>query len=39
VVSGLNRLARVLDRRVTALRDERPGTLTANYHVVAEKAA
>ena len=39
VVSGLNRLARVIDRRVTALRDERPGTLTANYHVVAEKAA
>ena len=39
VVSGLNRLARVIDRRVTALRDERPGTLTANYHLVAEKAA
>jgi SAM-dependent methyltransferase len=39
VVSLLNRVARALDRRVTLLRDERPGTLAANYHVVAERAA
>jgi SAM-dependent methyltransferase len=39
VVSALNRLARALDRRVASLRDERPGTLAANYHVVAERAA
>jgi len=37
VVSVLNRLARLLDRRFAALRDERPGTIAANYHVVAEK--
>ena len=35
VVSVLNRVW-ALDRRVTRLRDERPGTLAANYHVVAE---
>ena len=39
VVSALNRVARALDRHVTLLRDERPGTLAANYHVVAERAA
>jgi SAM-dependent methyltransferase len=37
VVSLLNRTARLLDRRVAALRDERPGTITANYHLVAER--
>jgi SAM-dependent methyltransferase len=39
VVSLLNRVGRLLDRSVAALRDERPGTIAANYHVVAEKAA
>src|SRR6187455_2702848 len=39
VVSGLNRAARALDRRFELLRDERPGTLAANYHVVADRAA
>lgn len=39
VVSLLNRAARLLDRRVEALRDERPGTIAANYHVVAERAS
>lgn len=39
VVAAVNRLGRAIDGRVSALRDERPGTLTANYHVVAEKAA
>jgi len=38
VVSGLNRIARAIDRRATALRDERPGTMAANYHVVADRA-
>ncbi len=39
VVAGLNAGARALDRRVPALTDvTRPGTLFANYHVVAEKA-
>jgi SAM-dependent methyltransferase len=37
IVGGLNRLAEVIDRRSAALRDGRPGTLSANYHVVAEK--
>jgi hypothetical protein len=37
-VSALNRLARWLDGRSAALRDLRPGTLTANYHVVAERS-
>ncbi|MFN0154413.1 MAG: class I SAM-dependent methyltransferase [Gaiella sp.] len=37
VVAGLNRVAETLDSRSAALRDMRPGTLTANYHVVAEK--
>jgi SAM-dependent methyltransferase len=39
VVSLVNRLGRALDGRLPALRDERPGTLAANYHVVAEKPA
>src|SRR5262245_32450236 len=39
VVAGMNRLARAIDRRATVLRDERPGTLAANYHVVADRAA
>jgi SAM-dependent methyltransferase len=37
VVALLNRTARALDRRVALLRGERPGTLAANYHVVAER--
>jgi SAM-dependent methyltransferase len=37
VVAGLNRAARALDRRSATLREPRPGTLAANYHVVAEK--
>ena len=39
LVSALNRAARALDRRLALLRDERPGTLAANYHVVANRAA
>jgi hypothetical protein len=39
VVSLVNRVGRAVDGRLPALRDERPGTLAANYHVVAEKAA
>ncbi len=39
LVSALNRAARALDRRVELLRDERPGTLAGNYHVVADRAA
>ena len=39
IVGLLNRAARALDRRVAQLRDERPGTIAANYHVVAERAA
>jgi SAM-dependent methyltransferase len=39
VVGVLNRAARALDRRVQALSDERPGTIAANYHVVAERAS
>ena len=39
VVAAVNRVGRAVDSRVSALRDERPGTLTANYHVVAEKTA
>jgi SAM-dependent methyltransferase len=38
LVSGLNRAAAALDRRVELLREPRPGTIAANYHVVAEKA-
>jgi hypothetical protein len=39
VVALLNRAARALDRRVALLRKERPGTIAANYHVVAERVA
>ena len=38
VVAGLNRVARALDGRSATLREPRPGTLAANYHVVAERA-
>lgn len=38
LVSGLNRAARALDRRSPLLAGTRPGTLAANYHVVAVKA-
>ena len=36
LVAGLNLGAAALDRRVSALREPGPGTLFANYHVVAE---
>jgi hypothetical protein len=39
VVSALNRAARAIDRRVALLQDERPGTIAANYHVLAERTA
>src|SRR6185312_2900918 len=39
IVGLLNRAARALDRRVAQLRDERPGTIAANYHVVAERTS
>ena len=38
-VSIMNRTAAALDRRVDVLREPRPGTIAANYHVVAEKPA
>ena len=38
VVALLNRAGRAIDGRSAALRDARPGTLAANYHVVAERA-
>ena len=38
VVASLNRAARALDGRSATLREPRPGTLAANYHVVAERA-
>jgi SAM-dependent methyltransferase len=38
LVALVNRAARALDRRVALLSDERPGTIAANYHVVAERA-
>ena len=38
-VSGLNRVAATIDRRVDLLREPRPGTIAANYHVVAERPA
>ncbi len=38
VVAGLNRVAGAIDGRSASLSDARPGTLTANYHVVAEKS-
>lgn len=37
LVAGLNRAARALDRRSPTLRGTRPGTLAANYHVVADR--
>jgi SAM-dependent methyltransferase len=39
LVAALNRTAAALDRRVDLLREPRPGTIAANYHVVAEKGA
>jgi SAM-dependent methyltransferase len=38
VIAALNRAAAALDRRSRLLREPRPGSLIANYHVVAEKA-
>jgi SAM-dependent methyltransferase len=38
-VSGLNRLGRALDRRTPLLREPRPGSLIANFHVTADVAA
>jgi SAM-dependent methyltransferase len=38
VVAGLNALAEAIDARSARLRSLDPGTLHANYHVVAEKA-
>jgi ubiquinone/menaquinone biosynthesis C-methylase UbiE len=37
VISGLNRAAHALDARAPILREPRPGTLSANYHVLAVK--
>ena len=37
VVAGLNRSAHALDGRAAVLREPRPGTLCANYHVLAVK--
>jgi SAM-dependent methyltransferase len=39
LVSVLNRSAALVDRKVDLLREPRAGTIAANYHVVAEKAA
>jgi SAM-dependent methyltransferase len=38
IVWAVNGTARAVDRRVERLREPGPGTLFANYHVVAEKA-
>jgi hypothetical protein len=39
LVAGLNAAARAVDGRVPSLRDPfQPGSLIANYHVVAERA-
>jgi SAM-dependent methyltransferase len=38
LVAGINRAAAALDHRSPELREPRPGTLFANYHVVAEAA-
>jgi hypothetical protein len=38
VVAAMNRVGRTLDRRVSLLQQPRPGTLTANYHVMAERS-
>jgi len=37
VIAGLNAAAEAIDDRSAALREPRPGTLFANFHVVAEK--
>jgi SAM-dependent methyltransferase len=39
LVAGLNRTARALDARVPLLEGTNPGSLAANYHVLAVKAA
>ena len=39
LVAALNGAAELLDRRVPALREPRPGTVFANYHVVARASA
>lgn len=39
VVAALNTLAEAVDRRAPGLGEPRPGTLFANFHVVADKAA
>ena len=39
LVWGVNRVAEAIDARVTSLREPIPGTIFANYHVVAEVAA
>ncbi len=36
VIAGVNRTARAIDTRSELLRSTRPGTIHANYHVVAE---
>ncbi|MEP6977904.1 MAG: class I SAM-dependent methyltransferase [Thermoleophilia bacterium] len=36
VIAGVNRAARAIDRRSEVLRSKQPGTIHANYHVVAE---
>jgi SAM-dependent methyltransferase len=36
VIAGVNRAARAIDQRSELLRSTRPGTIHANYHVVAE---
>jgi SAM-dependent methyltransferase len=38
VIAALNRVAEAIDARSALLREPRPGTLHANYHVVAVKA-
>ena len=38
VIAAVNATARSLDNRSAALRSPRPGTIFANYHVVAEPA-
>jgi hypothetical protein len=38
VIAGLNSIAEAIDDRSAMLREPRPGTLFANFHVVAEKA-
>ena len=38
-VSALNRSAAAIDRRSALLREPRPGTIAANYHVVADTPA